>query len=360
MTSPVFFPLQLSRLVRADSRAVTPENPTGAKGGGARALPEGASHPARELGVGWKCRPFIVVAPGATAVLADLEGPGVLQHLWITATGVWRHLILRMTWDDHAHPSVECPLGDFFASGWASRETFAPVVSAAVCVNPGSAFNCYWEMPFRRRARITLENRATTEATLYYQFDYTLADVPADAAYFHAQFRRVNPTPYQKEYVILDNVRGRGHYVGTYLAWGVNNNGWWGEGEVKFFLDGDREFPTICGTGTEDYFCGSYNFENLKERRYQEYNTPYAGLPQVLRPDGVYVSQTRFSLYRWHLPDPVRFAQDLRVTVQALGWRSDHRFLPLRDDIASVAYWYQDTPADAWPELPNRDFLEII
>jgi hypothetical protein len=140
----------------------------------------------------------------------------------------------------------------------------------------------------------------------------------------------------------------------------VNNNGWWGEGEVKFFLDGDKEFPTICGTGTEDYFCGSYNFENRKTRQYQEYNTPYAGMPQVHRPDGVYGSQMRFSLYRWHLLDPVRFAQDLRVTVQALGWRSDHRFLPLRDDIASVAYWYQEKPAARWPALPDKNALEII
>jgi hypothetical protein len=352
--------LQLSRLVRAESRSITPENPTGERGGGARALPEGENHPARELGLGWKCRPFITLPAGATVTLADIAGPGVLQHLWITPTGVWRHLILRMTWDDATQPSVECPIGDFFASGWAHRDNFAQVTSAPVCVNPGSAFNCYWEMPFRKRALITLENRATGEAKIYYQFDYELGEVPADAAYFHAQFRRQNPTDYQKEYVIVDGIEGRGHYVGTYLAWGVNNNGWWGEGEVKFFLDGDRDFPTICGTGTEDYFCGSYNFENRKNRQYQEYNTPYAGMPQVLRPDGVYFSQMRFSLYRWHLLDPVRFTQDLRVTVQALGWRSDHRFLPLRDDIASVAYWYQQQPAARWPALPDRNALEII
>ncbi len=352
--------LHLSRMVCAQSRSITPENPTGEKSGGARALPEGERHPARELGLGWKCRPFIVIPAGATATLADIAGPGVLQHLWITPTGVWRHLILRMTWDNAARPSVECPVGDFFASGWAHRDNFAQVTSAAVCVNPGSAFNCYWEMPFRERAVITLENRATTDATIYFQFDYALCEVAAEAGYFHAQFRRVNPTPSLEEYVIVDGTQGRGHYVGTYLAWGVNNSGWWGEGEVKFFIDGDREFPTICGTGTEDYFCGSYNFENRKEHRYQEYSTPYAGMPQVLRPDGLYLSQMRFSLYRWHLLDPVHFARDLRVTVQALGWRSDHRFLPLRDDIASVAFWYQEKPAANWPALPGRDALEII
>jgi len=144
------------------------------------------------------------------------------------------------------------------------------------------------------------------------------------------------------------------------MAWGVNNSGWWGEGEIKFFMDGDEEYPTICGTGTEDYFCGSYNFENKETRQYQEYTTPYAGLPQVLRPDGVYRSQTRFGLYRWHITDPVRFSQDLRVTIQALGWRSGGRYLPLQDDIASVAYWYQTLPTAPFPQLPDRDYLEII
>ena len=352
--------VQLSRLVHAESRSITPENPTGAKAGGARELPAGPDHPARELGLGWKCRPSIVVPAGTTATLADIAGPGVLQHFWITPTGVWRHLILRITWDDHELPSVECPVGDFFASGWANRDYFTPVVSAAVCVNPGSAFNCYWEMPFRKRAVITLENRAATDATIYYQFDYALGDVGGEAGYFHAQFRRVNPLPEKEECVIVDGIEGRGHYVGTYLAWGVNNNGWWGEGEVKFFMDDDREFPTICGTGTEDYFCGSYNFEHRAQHRYQEYNTPYAGMPHVVRPDGLYSSQMRFSLYRWHLVDAIRFAKNLRVTVQALGWRSEHRFLPLRDDIASVAFWYQDRPARRWPALPGRDALEII
>ena len=350
----------LSRLVRAESRSLTPENPTGAKGGGARAEPEGERHPARELGRGWKCRPFIILAPGTTTEIAAISGPGALQHIWMTPTGVWRHLILRCYWDHQEHPSVECPVGDFFASGWGSRENFSPVVSLPVCVNPGSAFNCYWEMPFRRHCRITIENRGFSDAVLYYQIDYALGAVAADCAYFHAQFRRVNPLPDKTEYVILDGVRGRGHYVGTYMAWGLNNDGWWGEGEMKFFLDGDKEFPTLCGTGTEDYFCGSYGFENMKEKRYQEYNTPYAGVPQILRPDGLYRSQLRFSLYRWHVADPVRFATDIRVTCQALGWRSEHRYLPLRDDIASVAYWYQELPSAPFPALPDRNALEIV
>jgi hypothetical protein len=139
----------------------------------------------------------------------------------------------------------------------------------------------------------------------------------------------------------------------------VNNTGWWGEGEIKFYMDGDTEFPTICGTGTEDYFCGSYNFENQKTKQYQEFTTPYAGLAQVIRPDGVYQSQQRFGLYRWHIMDPIRFEKDLRVTIQALGWRSGGRYLPLQDDMASTAFWYQAEPHQAFPALPDRDYLEV-
>ena len=144
------------------------------------------------------------------------------------------------------------------------------------------------------------------------------------------------------------------------MAWGVNNKGWWGEGEIKFFLDGDGEFPTICGTGTEDYFCGSYSFENKATKQYQEFCTPYAGLSQVIRPNALYDSQMRFGMYRWHIPDPIRFGEDLRVTIQALGWRSGGRYLPLQDDIASVAFWYQTLPTAPFPKLPDADYLEII
>jgi hypothetical protein len=275
----------------------------------------------------------------------------------MTPTGNWRFSILRIYWDDQEQPSVECPVGDFFACGWGK---FAPLSSLAICVNPGSAFNCYWEMPFRKRCRMTMTNLADDQMTLYYQINYTVTDVPEDAAYFHAQFRRTNPLPYKTDYTILDGVTGQGHFVGTYMAWGVNNSGWWGEGEIKMFIDDDGEYPTICGTGTEDYFCGSYNFENKEAGQYQEYTTPYAGLSQVLRPDGVYRSQMRFGMYRWHITDPVRFQKDLRVTMQALGWRHDRRYLPLQDDIASVAYWYQSLPTAPFPTLPDRDYLEVI
>jgi hypothetical protein len=278
----------------------------------------------------------------------------------MTPTGPWRFSIIRIYWDDQEQPSVECPVGDFFACGW---QKYAQVSSLPVCVNPGSAFNCYWEMPFRKRCRITMTNIGADRMTLYYQINYTLTDVPEDAAYFHAQFRRNNPLPYKEVHTILDGVKGQGQYAGTYMAWGVNNTGWWGEGEIKFFMDGDTDFPTICGTGTEDYFCGSYNFDVGKatgQREYCEFTTPYAGLPQVIRPDGVYQSQQRFGMYRWHIMDPVRFEQDLRVTIQALGWRSDKRYLPLQDDISSTAFWYQTLPTAAFPQFPDRDYLEVV
>jgi hypothetical protein len=346
----------LHRLSRARTRSITPENPTGEKGRGGMATEGTGAGPARELGRGWKVNPWIPIQPGQTATLCDIEGPGAIQHVWMTLTPRWRSSILRIHWDDQEQPSVECPAGDFFGQGWG---TFAPLVSLAVCTNPGSAFNCYWPMPFRRRCRITLENRGEKPKILYYQIDYALGAVPDDAVCFHAQFRRANPLPYKQVHTLLDGVRGRGHYAGTYLAWGSNATGWWGEGEVKFYLDGDGEFPTLCGTGTEDYFCGSYNFENQETHRYQEFCTPYAGLHQVLRPDGLYQSQQRFGMYRWHIPDPVRFERDLRVTVQALGWRSGGRYLPLQDDLASVAFWYQTLPTAPFPPLPDRDACEV-
>ena len=347
----------LSRLSSAQSRSISPENFSGAKGAGGRAIEGTGATPARDLGVGWKISPSVKIGAGETFTLCDIEGMGAIQQIWMTPTGQWRNSILRIYWDDQQNPSVECPVGDFFACGWGQ---YAPLVSLAVCVNPGSAFNCYWEMPFRKRCRITLENRADEEMTLFYQINYTLTEVLEDCAYIHAQFRRVNPLPYKEVFTLLDGVSGRGHYVGTYMAWGVNNRGWWGEGEIKFFLDGDGEFPTICGTGTEDYFCGSYNFENQNTRQYQEFCTPYAGLSQVIRPDGVYNSQQRFGMYRWHILDPVRFGENLKVTMQALGWHSGGRYLPLQDDIASVAFWYQTLPTSPFPALPNADYLEIV
>lgn len=347
----------ISRLSSAKSRSISPENFSGAPGSGGMADAGTGAQAARDLGHGWKISPSVRVASGETFTLADINDQGAIQQMWMTPTGNWRYSILRIYWDDQEHPSVECPVGDFFAMGWGK---YAPLSSLAVCVNPGSAFNCYWEMPFRKRCRITLTNIDVEPMTLYYQINYTLTQVPDDCAYFHAQFRRSNPLPYKEVYTLLNGVEGQGQYVGTYMAWGVKNRGWWGEGEIKFFMDDDEQYPTICGTGTEDYFCGSYNFDLGKELGgYSTFSTPQAGMHQVIRPDGRYSSQQRFGLYRWHISDPVRFEKKLKVTIQALGWRSGRRYLPLQDDIASVSYWYQTLPGAQLHPLPDKDDLEV-
>ena len=347
----------LSRLSKAKSRSISAENFRGEKGQGGKATEGMGANYARELGQGWKISPSISVDPGHTFNLAEIKGPGAIQHIWMTTFPAnWRSLILRAYWDDEENPSIEVPYGDFFANGWGER---CNVNSLPVAVNPAGGMNSYWEMPFRKAARWTIENLADAPATLYYQFDYTLTEIPDDAAYLHAQWRRSNPLAYKAVHPILEGVRGQGHYVGTYLAWQVNHTGWWGEGELKFYLDGDQEFPTICGTGIEDYFGGAWNFEQPKGE-YGAFSTAFLGLPQVIKPDGLYRSQARFGMYRWHIMDPIRFEQDLRVTVQALGWRSRERYLPLQDDIASLALWYQTEPHAPYPPLPDRDRLEVI
>lgn len=350
----------LPLLSNAVTRSISPENFTGEKGkGGMCKLEDGiARDAARELGTKWKVNPYIRIPSKETFTLADIEGPGAIQHIWLTPTNRWRYLILRIYWEDQENPSVECPLGDFFCVGW---NEFTQISSLPVCVNPGSAFNCYWVMPFKKKCRITLENISDDDVVVYYQIDYTLTAVPENCAYFHAQFRRVNPLPYKQDYVILDGVEGKGHYVGTYMAWGVNNNNWWGEGEIKFFMDDDEEYPTICGTGTEDYFCGSYDFEDpFTHDRYLEFATPYGGFYETKKKDELYQVQKRFGMYRFHVADPIRFEKNLKVTIQALGWRDKHRYLPLQDDIASVAFWYQTLPSVKFPPLPDKDYLEII
>jgi hypothetical protein len=340
---------------KAKSRSISPENFTGEKGQAGRATEGTGKGAARDLGQGWKVSPSVRIKTHTTFTLGEISGPGCIQQIWMTPTGNWRHSILRFYWDGEVEPSIECPVGDFFACGLGN---YCQINSLAVCVNPGSAFNCYWQMPFRKKARITLENLDDKDMVLYYQINYTLADVPKDAGYFHAQFRRESPLKAKGTYTILDGVEGRGQYVGTYLAWEVHSPGWWGEGEIKFFLDGDKDWPTICGTGTEDYFCGSYNFENRETKKYQAFSTPYTGLAQVIPADKAYEVGQRFGLYRWHITDPVRFEKDLRVTIQALGWQEGGRYLQLQDDISSVAFWYQKEPHGKFPSLPDRSGLD--
>ncbi|HEY8999982.1 MAG TPA: glycoside hydrolase family 172 protein [Mucilaginibacter sp.] len=358
--------VNLSNLYRtsdAKTRSISPENFNGEKGKGGMATAGTGSNASRDLGQKWKVSPSVVIKKHTVFTVAEIDGPGAVQHIWMTPTGNWRYSILRFYWDDETTPSIEVPVGDFFCQGWGK---FAPITSLAVAANPGSGLNCYWTMPFRKKCRITMENIDNEDMVLYYQVDYTLTEVPKDAGYLHAQFRRVNPLPYKKDFVLVDSIRGKGQYVGTYMAYGSNKNGWWGEGEIKFFMDGDTEFPTINGTGTEDYFCGAYDFDTQKKNKagvesseYTEFSGPYTGLPQVIRGDGHYEIAQRFGLYRWHITDPIRFDKDLKVTIQDLGWRHDGRYMPLQDDIATTAFWYQLEPHNPFPKLPAKDQLEI-
>jgi len=232
------------------------------------------------------------------------------------------------------------------------------VVSLPVHVGPHRACASYWSMPFRKSARITLENQGPKNANIIaYRVLYKLVEVPEDAAYFHAQWRRSLTQRDYPEHVIVDQIQGRGAYVGTYLAWNAFSKGWWGEGEVKFYLDGDGEYPTLSDNGTEDYFGGAWCFyknpNDPTQQVEQEFNSPFLGLP-LARYDDL-GGPRKFSLYRWHLLDSIGFTQDLRVTVQALGWWPNRRYQPLTDDIASVAYWYQLEPHNPFPPFPTMD-----
>jgi len=299
---------------------------------------------AADLGQGWKVRPFLKPKSGETVTLMDVDGPGIIQHIWMATETNWagngRACVLRFYWDEEETPSIEVPMTDFFAVG---HDLFAPVNSLAVVVNPTSALNCHWPMPFRRHCRVTFTNESAKDLSLLaFQITYAETEVPDDAGYLHAQWRRAVTDRAKPEYTILDGVQGQGRYVGTFLAWTQLSDGWFGEGEIKFYIDGDTEFPTICGTGTEDYFCGSYGFPEV-------YTTAYAG--NTLNHPGS-DGPPKWSLYRWHITDPICFREDLRVTIQALGWWPNERYQPLADDIASVAYWYQNEPHAVFPGFP--------
>ena|SRR5579872_603104 len=344
----------LPLLSRSETRMVSPENPTGEKGKGGMAMPHpddpdvpAFSQRAADLGQGWKVRPFIKPRAGQTVTVMDAEGPGVIQHIWMATESNWLHngraSVLRFYWDQETTPSIEVPLTDFFAVG---HELFAPVNSLAVVVNATAALNCYWPMPFRKHARITFTNDSEKDLNLMtYQITYAKTGIPEEAGYFHAQWRRAVSSRSDPQHVIVDGVKGEGRYVGTFLAWTQLSDGWFGEGEVKFYLDGDSRFPTINGTGTEDYFGASYGFPEIYSTAYTGNTLKHAG------PGG----PPKWSLYRWHIMDPISFHRELRATIQTLGWWPNRTYQPLADDIASVAYWYQREPHAEFPKFPSLE-----
>ena len=344
----------LPLLGQGRTRSISAENPTGEKGKGGMAIPHPGepkafvnARAADNLGQGWKVRPFIRLNAGQTATLMDVAGSGIIQHIWLVE-GINRGLVLRFYWDGEETPSVEVPAPDFFAVG---HGKFAQINSLPVVTNPLNALNCFWPMPFRSHARITLTNETNKdEGLVAYQITYVETKVPPAAGTFHAQYRRAS-TAEHNPYVILDGVKGQGRYVGTFLAWTQLEKGWFGEGEIKFFMEGDDPFPTICGTGMEDYFQGSWGFP-------RPFNTLYSGsvLPASFKAN----PPNLWSLYRWHIQDPINFEKDLRVTIQALGWGEDKKYKKFSDDIASVAYWYQSEPHAPFPKFPSlEDRLKV-
>ncbi len=341
------------------TRQISAENPTGEKSGACKWEPNpenpelSHSGPAVRMGKGWKVRPFIRVKSGETVILADIDGSGVITEFFFTSDYPrFSEMIIRIYWDNEENPSVEVPAGAFFCIG--HDEHPHTVSSIPVTVAPYRGCSCYWQMPFRRHARITLTHEGKEDANVVaWRVLYHLKQVSEQAAYFHAQFRHTL-TSGRPEHIILDEVRGKGVYAGTYLAWNNLSSGWWGEGEVKFYLDGDTEYPTLCDNGTEDYFGGAWNFGyNFPDygNPEQKFQSPYLGLPLALtqNPHG----PKKFSMYRWHIHDCIGFEESVKVTIQTLGWYPDHTYRPLCEDISSVAYYYQTEPHQCFPVLPD-------
>ena len=334
------------------TRCINAENPDGGKGRAAMA--------ASALGPSRKGSPCIsTVRSGESVTLMDVEGPGVIRHIWMTVTDrtsptgpdVLRNLILEFYWDGKDTPSVQCPIGDFFCCGHAQSCT---INSIPVMVNPNRGFNCYFAMPFEH-ARIVLRNDHNEDVpAFFYQIDYTEYDqLPADTMRFHAQWRRQRVTELAHDYVVLDGVEGHGTYVGTYLALTALESRWWGEGEFKFYIDGDGKYPTWCSTGAEDYFGGAWSFAEFDEHGRMHERTftgPYLGFPfysqNLAGRESAYwdtATPVTRGLYRWHIPDPIYFERDLRVEWQQIGTEEAGNF-ERQDDVATVAYWYQSEP----------------
>jgi len=288
------------------------------------------------------------IPPGDTLTLAELEGPGVIAHLWFTISHpdplYSRMLTLRMYWDEEKHPSVECPIGDFFGIGHGVDQSFA---SLPIRVSSdGRGRNCYWPMPFRKKARLTVTNESDKPChAFYYYIDWQKhGRLPKDTAYFHASYRQEYPCVMGRNYLLADIV-GRGHYVGTLQSVYYSSPGWYGEGDDFFFIDGARE-PQLRGTGTEDYFCDGWGF--------RQQDGPFYGTPLW---EG-YNTGDRSTAYRWHITDPVTFRKSLKVEIEHKGSQTfpDGKvdgFIEREDLMSSVAMWYQTEPHQPWAELPR-------
>lgn len=299
------------------------------------------------------------IKPGETMVLADIRGPAVVNHIWLTfneARPNWLEkygsahpgeIVLRMYWDDGKHPAVEAPLGDFFAAGFGLRRKIS---STPVLVEGGDGYNFYWQMPFFKRGKITVTNEGKKNVrSFYYHIDYTeLNDLPKDTAYFCAQYRQEFPETLGKDYLILE-AEGQGHYVGTVMSARSRSPFWFGEGDVRIYIDGETR-PTIQGTGTEDYFLCAWGLN--------ECLFPYFGCTYMSSdPSDLGV---RYTLYRWHIVDPIRFKKSIRFEIEHTGWMSADEtetgevdgHVEREDDLATIAFWYQIGQPKRFTTLP--------
>ncbi len=280
-------------------------------------------------------RDYLVIEPGETAVLAEIKGPAAIHHIWVTIAAepfYGRKLILRMYWDGEKNPSVEAPIGDFFGVGHGLLRNFSSL--PVNCSSEGRAKNCYWYMPFQKAALITVTNEGAERVrAFYYYIDYRqLRSLPAETFYFHAQYRQEMPCIPNQNYLILE-AKGRGHYVGCNLSVLQRSMGWWGEGDDMIYVDGEP-FPSLHGTGSEDYFSDAWGM--------REDENPFYGCP--LQEDD-FLEGAKATVYRFHLPDPIPFKKSIKVTIEH-GHGNDRS-----DFFSSVAYWYQQEPHQKFPPL---------
>ena len=342
----------ISKITNAESFAFSAENPTGARAGGSKG------------GACEKLNPFAEIKPGETLTIADISGPGKIQSIWMTGTVTW-NMVIRMYWDGCEYPSVEAPLGAFFGFGYSNTAidklgNFPTLTSAMIMVAPNRGMSCYWPMPFKKGCKITVENRSPSEThVLYYMITGEHCDIPEECGYFHASYRQAHPIAAGDAYTVIDGIEGRGHFVGCALFAGLNgNNGCWVEGEAKMYIDDDK-YPSINYTGTEDYFCGAYAFGyDSRVEKYQPYSGHYAGMYACIGGDHFrYEYQPRFMLYRWHVPDPIHFKKNFKMTLQNMHF-TPHGHKGRRDDYASTAYWYQTIPAKVHP-IPSDEEIDM-
>jgi D-arabinan exo alpha-(1,3)/(1,5)-arabinofuranosidase (non-reducing end) len=320
---------------QVQSRSDNFENPTGTRGNGGRE------------NQGAKGHAFERLTPGERKVLFDFHGCGIINRIWFTLgkqdPRVLRSLKIEMYWDDAKTPAVQAPFGDFFCDIFGKTSSFENYFFS----NPeGRSFNCYAQMPFRKAAKIVLTNESTNTFNMYYDVDFTLTG-PHDASvmYFHAWWNRVPATELGKDFVVLPTVQGKGRYLGAHIGLMTNplyTNAWWGEGEVKIYLDGDTEYPTIAGTGSEDYPGSGYGLGKFNHR--------FQGCLVADNKKGEY------GFYRYHVPDPIFFHKNCRVTLQQIGGGTVKQVMELVDKGASLKL-VSFTPDDT--RQPFLKFLEM-